>query len=110
MVNDGDNVSDVLEVARSLTTLMGQKAIWKDSPGSKTYLKNVKFDSPHEFDNLQDALENNLYLPYTGWGYYSREISVELENEFQQVLLGRENLEDAFKRIDEKVKAIVEGN
>ena len=110
VVNDGDNVSDLLEVARSLTTLMGQKAIWKDSPGSKTYLKNVKFDSPHEFDNLQDALENNLYLPYTGWGYYSREISVELENEFQQVLLGRENLEDAFKRIDEKVKAIVEGN
>ena len=60
--------------------------------------------------NLKDALENNLYLPYTGWGYYSREISVELENELQQVLLGREDLEDAFKRIDEKTKAIVEGN
>lgn len=110
VVNGNENISDVLKVARSLTTLMGQRAIWKDSPGSKTYLKNVEFDMPKEFDNLKNALENNLYLPYTGWGYYSREISVELENELQQVLLGREDLEDAFKRIDGKVKAIVEGN
>ena len=110
VVNDNQNVNDALKVVRSLTTLMGQRAIWKDSPGSKTYLKNVEFEMPHEFDNLKDALENNLYLPYTGWGYYSREISVELENELQQVLLGREDLEDAFKRIDEKTKAIVEGN
>ena len=110
VVNDDRNVEEALKVVRSLTSLMGQKALWKDSPGSKTYLKNVKFKSPKEFDNLQEALENSTYMPYTGWGFYSREISLELENELQQVLLGREDLEDAFKRIDGKAKAIVEGN
>jgi len=110
VVNGNKNMEDALNVLRSLTTMIGQRALWKDSPGSKTYLRNIKFKTPKEFDNLEYALENCLYMPYTGWGYYSREISVELENELQQVLLGRETLENAFKRVDGKAKAIVEGN
>ena len=110
VVNDDDNVKEAIEVVRSLSTLLGQRAIWKDSPGSRTYLKNVYFEPPKEFDNLKDALDNNLYLLYRGWGYYSREISLELENELQQVLLGRESLDTALMRIDSKAKSIIEGN
>ncbi|MBO4456086.1 MAG: carbohydrate ABC transporter substrate-binding protein [Butyrivibrio sp.] len=110
VVNNDVNVKEALEVVRSLSTLMGQRAIWKDSPGSKTYLNNVFFEPPKEFDNLQDVLENNLYTLYRGWGYYSREISLALENELQQVLLGREALDTALIKLDSKAKSIVEGN
>ena len=104
----GKHESEAKEVAVALASYDGQKALWRDSPGSKTYLKGIDFGMPEEFDEIRDILANNMYDPSKCWGEYSREVSVIFGQELQQVLLKKETLEQALIKIDKKILALTE--
>ena len=64
---------------------------------------------PKEFDEIKDVLDNFMFFPYNDWGDNSREVKVAFGEELQQVLLKKENLEEAMKKLDIKVQAIASG-
>ena len=105
----GEHTEEALNIVKALASYDGQKALWRDSPGSKTYLTDVDFGMPKEFDEIKDVLDNFMFFPYNDWGDNSREVKVAFGEELQHVLLKKENLEEAMKKLDVKVQAIASG-
>ncbi|WP_175560343.1 ABC transporter substrate-binding protein [Butyrivibrio sp. YAB3001] len=106
-----DKKNDAISIVADLATREGQEALWKDRKGSQTYLKNVKFDNPDEYDSLRPVVDSGrMFMPWNEWGKNSTEIYRAFGGELQKVILGERSMEIAFNVIDDEVRQIHKEN
>ncbi len=104
----GENIEEATEAVASLATEEGQRAFWRDRPGSQTYLENVVFQNPAEFDALRPIVDvNRSFMPWNEWGDHSTAIYHVFGEELQKVLSGKRSMQIAFEVIDDKVSIIL---
>jgi multiple sugar transport system substrate-binding protein len=103
------NVELAWEVLESLTTLSGQMALWKDRPGSQTYLKDTEFVNSEVYDGLTECVQEGLvFSPWMDWGReLNGPIHAQLGRELQKVLMKKQTTEEAFKNVDDAVYKIL---
>ena len=101
-------LEDAREVLKAMATKEGQEALWKDRPGSQTYLKDTKFDNGDVYDGLTECRDQGLVMsPWMEWGTdLNGSIHYQLGKEFQKVILGKQTSAQAFMKVDKKVKQI----
>lgn len=100
-----------VKVLKAIASEQGQRALWEDRQGSQTYLKDVRFDNPTEFDYIRPlTTTSHVMMPWTEWGAHSSEIYKVLGQELQKVVLGDRSIEIAFQVIDDKVRQILTEN
>ncbi len=105
------NISIATEIVADLATEEGQRALWRDRMGSRTYLKDVSFENPSTFDGLRPTLSaGRVFSPWNEWGEYSSQIYNLFGEEMQRVIAGDRTIEVALKVIDDKVKTIQKQN
>ncbi|MBP3273979.1 MAG: carbohydrate ABC transporter substrate-binding protein [Butyrivibrio sp.] len=97
------------EVLSSLATKEGQEALWKDRPGSQTYLKGTEFKNSEVYDGITECIAQGLaFLPWNDWGTeLNRPIRYQLGKELQQVVRGRQSTAQALENVDRKVEEIL---
>jgi len=97
------------KVLASLATKEGQEAIWKDRPGSQTYLKDAEFKNSEVYDGITECLDQGLvFLPWNDWGVeLNRPIRYQLGKELQQVVRGKNSTAKALANVDKKVEEIL---
>ena len=93
------------EILKSLATYDGQEALWKDRPGSRSYLKHAVFMNPTAFDGIEEIiLGRREYLPWRNLGStYNRPVRYTLGREIQKVILKTQDMENAMKNVDKAV-------
>lgn len=102
------NKGFAMDVVGKIATEEGQRALWSDRQGSQTYLKNVKFDNPDEFDEIRALTSTDrVVMPWNQWGEHSSEMYEIFGRELQKVVLGDKSIEIAFQSIDYEVKQIL---
>ncbi len=108
-VNSFDpNKGFAMAVVGKIATEEGQRALWSDRQGSQTYLQNVIFDNPDEFDEIRALTSTNrVVMPWDQWGNNSSQIYEKFGYELQQVVLGERSIEIAFQNIDDEVKQLL---
>ncbi len=105
------NISVATEIVAHLATEEGQRALWSDRVGSRTYLESVSFENPPTFDGLRPTLSaGRVFSPWNEWGEYSSQIYSLFGEEMQRVIAGDRTVDVALKVIDDKVKTIQEQN
>ena len=63
------NKQMAMDVVGKIATVDGQRALWSDRQGSQTYLKNVVFDNPEEFDEIRSLTSTDrVVMPWNEWG------------------------------------------
>ena len=87
----------------------GQQALWRDRPGSQTYLKGTQFENSEVYDGIKECLTQELvYLPWSEWGIeLNRPIRYQLGKELQQVVRGKQSTAKALSNVDKKVEDIL---
>ena len=97
------------KVLSSLATKEGQEALWKDRPGSQTYLKGTEFKNSEVYDGITECIAQGLaFLPWNDWGTeLNRPIRYQLGKELQQVVRGRQSTAKALANVDRKVEEIL---
>ena len=105
---NSNKIEDARKVLSSLSTKEGQEALWKDRPGSQTYLKDTYFENGDVYDGLTECREQGLVLsPWMEWGTdLNGSIHYQLGKEFQKVILGKQTTAQALMKVDKKVKQI----
>ncbi len=100
---------EATEVLKSLTTLKGQRALWKDRPGSQTYLRDTEFVNSEVYDGLTECMEKGLvFSPWMDWGReLNGPIHYMLGVELQKVLLKEQTTGEAFNNVDKAVYRIL---
>ena len=102
------NKQMAMDVVGKIATIDGQRALWSDRQGSQTYLKNVVFDNPEEFDEIRALISTDrVVMPWNEWGPHSSQIYEVFGRELQKVVLGERSVEVAFRVIDDEVKQIL---
>ena len=102
------NKQMAMDVVGKIATVDGQRALWSDRQGSQTYLKNVVFDNPEEFDEIRSLTSTDrVVMPWNEWGSHSSQIYEVFGRELQKVVLGEQSVEVAFWVIDDEVKQIL---
>ncbi len=103
------NRDTAVEVLKSLTTITGQRALWKDRPGSQTYLRDTDFVNGEVYRGLTHCMENGLvFSPWMDWGQeLNGPIHYMLGVELQKVLLEKQTTEEAFSNVDNAVYRIL---
>ncbi|WP_029231330.1 ABC transporter substrate-binding protein [Butyrivibrio sp. VCB2006] len=102
------NKTAAMEVVKAISTEDGQRALWSDRQGGQTYLKNVVFDNPDEFDEIRAFTSSDrVVMPWNQWGTNSSQIYEVFGRELQKVVLGERSIEVAFQVIDDEVKQIL---
>ena len=104
------NFTEAKEVVASLGTFKGQLALWRDRPGSQTYLKDTTFVNDDAFDGIKGVLYENLtYIPWMEWGdELNREPRRRLGLELQKAILGNQSYEEVLENVDNVVSQILE--
>ena len=97
------------EVLASLARVKGQEALWKDTPGSQTYLEDTAFNVDEAFKGIEDCYKKKLvFTPWMDWGQdLNRRVHYTYGRELQKVLLKRESLEKALSNVDKLVYEIL---
>ncbi len=97
------------EVLESLATFGGQRAMWKDRPGSQTYLKDTYFVNSEVYDGLTECVDQGLvFSPWMDWGReLNGPIHAMLGKELQKVLLKKQTTAEAFENVDKAVYRIL---
>lgn len=103
------NRDTAVEILSSLTTLTGQRALWKDRPGSQTYLRDTYFTNESVYDGLTYCEEKGLvFAPWMDWGReLNGPIHYLLGTELQLVLLDKQTTAEAFDNVDKAVYRIL---
>jgi multiple sugar transport system substrate-binding protein len=103
------NSEKAKEVLKSLTTFGGQHALWKDRPGSQTYLRDTYFVNSEVYDGLTDCMEKELiFAPWMDWGReLNGPIHYQLGVELQKVLLKKQSTAEAFESLDKAIYRIL---
>jgi multiple sugar transport system substrate-binding protein len=98
-----------VEVLSSLTTLTGQRALWRDRPGSQTYLRDTEFVNDEVYDGLTYCMAKGLvFSPWMDWGReLNGPIHYLLGTELQLVLLNKQTTAEAFSNVDKAVERIL---
>ena len=80
-------MDEARKVLESLATKEGQQALWRDRPGSQTYLIGTQFENSEVYDGIKACITQELvYLPWTEWGIeLNRPIRYQLGKELQQI-------------------------
>lgn len=101
-------IDDARKVLTALSTKDGQEALWRDRPGSQTYLKDTEFDNIDVYEGLDECRDLGLVTsPWMEWGTdLNGSIHYQLGKEFQKVILGKQTSAQAFMKVDKKVKQI----
>ena len=101
-------IDDAREVLKKLASKEGQEALWRDRPGSQTYLKDTEFENSDVYEELTDCREQGLVLsPWMDWGTdLNGDIHYQLGKEFQKVILGKQTTAQALMKVDKRVKQI----
>ena len=102
------NIDNAYRVVSSLSSIEGQRALWKDRPGTKTYLTDTEFENEDVFEGVEQCFEDGaVYTPWMDWGpQLSREVRYNLGKELQKVIVGKQGTEEAFENIDKLVEEI----
>jgi multiple sugar transport system substrate-binding protein len=103
------NYDKAKEVLASLARVKGQEALWKDRPGSQTYLEDTAFNVDEAFKGIEDCYKKELvFTPWMDWGQdLNRRVHYTYGRELQKVLLKRESLEMALSNVDKLVYEIL---
>ncbi len=106
-----ENKDVAMKALRLIASEEGQRALWTDRQGSQTYLQNIKYDNPDEFDSIKPlANTNRVIMPWTEWGDHSSEIYSVFGSELQKVVLQQKTMDEALEDIDEETKKILREN
>ncbi len=102
------NYDKAKEVLASLARVKGQEALWKDRPGSQTYLEGTAFNVDEAFKGIEVCYKKGLvFTPWMEWGQdLNRQVHYSFGRELQKVLLKREKLEEALENVDKLVNEI----
>ena len=105
------NYDKAKEVLASLARVNGQEALWKDRPGSQTYLEDTAFNVDEAFKGIEVCYKKGLvFTPWMDWGQdLNRQVHYSFGRELQKVLLKREKLEEALENVDKVVNEINRG-
>ena len=105
------NYDKAKEVLASLARVNGQEALWKDRPGSQTYLEGTAFNMDEAFKGIEVCYKKGLvFTPWMDWGQdLNRQVHYSFGRELQKVLLKREKLEEALENVDKLVNEINRG-
>ena len=105
------NYDKAKEVLASLARVDGQEALWKDRPGSQTYLEGTAFNVDEAFKGIEVCYKKGLvFTPWMEWGQdLNRQVHYSFGRELQKVLLKREKLEEALENVDKLVNEINRG-
>ena len=105
------NYDKAKEVLASLARVNGQEALWKDRPGSQTYLDDTAFNVDEAFKGIEVCYKKGLvFTPWMDWGQdLNRQVHYSFGRELQKVLLKREKLEEALENVDKLVIEINRG-
>ncbi len=106
---NSNNLDDAIEVMKSLSTYEGQQALWMDRPGSQTYYVDTDFENSEVYDGIQECIEKGYcYVPWADWGgELCKPVRFQLGKELQYVLLERQSVETALRKVDELVDDIL---
>ena len=107
--SNSENFDKAKEVLASLSRVEGQEALWKDRPGSQTYLEDTSFEVDAAYKGIEKCYNEGLvFTPWMDWGMdLNRRVHYKFGRELQRVLLRRETLETAFKNVDDLVYEIL---
>ncbi len=102
-------MDEARKVLESLATKEGQQALWRDRPGSQTYLKGTQFENSEVYNGIKECITQELvYLPWSEWGIeLNRPIRYQLGKELQQVVRGKQSIAKALSNVDKKVEDIL---
>ncbi len=105
------NYDEAKEVLASLARVDGQEALWKDRPGSQTYLEGTAFNVDEAFKGIEVCYKKGLvFTPWMEWGQdLNRPVHYSFGRELQKVLLKREKIEEALENVDKLVNEINRG-
>lgn len=105
------NYDEAKEVLASLARVDGQEALWKDRPGSQTYLEGTAFNVDEAFKGIEVCYKKGLvFTPWMEWGQdLNRPVHYSFGRELQKVLLKREKIEEALENVDKLVNEINHG-
>lgn len=97
------------EVVAALGSFSGQMALWKDRPGSQTYLKDTAFVNDDAFGGIEEMIvSGQSFTPWMDWGDdLNREPRRRLGIELQKALLGEQPVKAALKSVDIVVEEIL---
>jgi len=103
------NYDKAKEVLASLARVKGQEALWKDRPGSQTYLNDTAFNVDEAFKGIEVCYKKKLvFTPWMDWGQdLNRRVHYAFGRELQKVLLKKETLEEALAKVDKLVYEIL---
>jgi multiple sugar transport system substrate-binding protein len=103
------NYNQAKTVLASLARPDGQEALWKDRPGSQTYLEDVSFEVSDVYKGIEKCYKNDLaFTPWMDWGMdLNKPVHYKFGRELQKVLLRRETLTEAFVNVDDLVDEIL---
>ena len=103
------NYDKAKEVLASLSRVKGQEALWKDRPGSQTYLEGYAFNIDEAYKGIEVCYKKGLvFTPWMDWGKdLNRRVHYTYGRELQKVLLKRETLDEALANVDKLVYEIL---
>ncbi len=100
---------EAMQVLITLATEKGQRAMWRDRPGSQTYRSDASFDNGKVFDGIKSMIDDDLaFTPWMDWGKdLNKTAYFQLGRETQRALLGRESIDTALSNVDKVVYKIL---
>ncbi len=103
------NTEMAWQILRAISEHDGQEALWKDRPGSQTYLNGVKFFNGTAFEGLNEMIQaRKFYLPWRSFGQdLCNPIRYNLGKETQKIILGKVSTVRAMQNIDAAIDDIL---
>ncbi len=106
------NVEQAKKVIETLATFGGQLALWRDRPGSQTYLRDTNFVNSDVYDGISECIERgHIYAPWMEWGdTLNNPVRKHLGLQLQQRLLGEMTTEEVIDDVDKIVNKLLGKN
>lgn len=97
------NKKIVNEIFKAMSTEEAQTALLKDRPGSSSYFVGVEANMPSEYDDCAEVFKlGNIATNWDRWPDIDISLIVEMGKQYQAVLAGQKDLNDAVKSMDKK--------
>ncbi len=102
------NKEAAMKVARAISTVEGQKALWENNQGGSSYLEGASFDLPAAYEGVSGTLAaGNVYCPWNEWGAAAGAHET-YGTEMQSYLLGSQDLKTTLSNVDAAVAELLE--
>ncbi|MEX1030179.1 MAG: extracellular solute-binding protein [Paenibacillaceae bacterium] len=103
-INKSSEVKEAaFKVLDLLSTPEGQKAYWQDNQGGSSFLKDVTFEMPEQYNGAQEAFKaGNVIYPPNVWGVGRDTTFAELGKGLQDLVAGSKTPHEVLVAADKK--------